>query len=344
MKGLIDKILVVIVFVSITAGRATAASNPLCTLALSSSGTATNTLNYTSFQGMLVISLILMSAMAALAGICYGIGTGLKFDRLTRFAVSEAAEIAITAIIVVVFLGSFSVVSGVSPGGLFSPGLATFENTCSELAGASFNLLPPLLGTVVSYDAVSLAQSLEISMEPNSFGFFIKPLSGLSLLTSIMNIFITFLGGLIVLIVGVAVALIIIYEVFPLFLFAGIVLRTLPVTRAAGGAFLGIFIGFYVFLPLLLNFMLLSVVSIPANPTSSLTGFLPNAQTYLSGLTGLFTPASIISFLIGLAAPAMYTLFAVAVSLLLTFDFAETVGGMLGSPSLNSKHTLRKII
>jgi len=341
VKGLIGKVLALIVLVSIIAGRATAQSNPVCTILLSSSSDITS---YTSFQGMLVISLILMSAMAALAGICYGIGVSLKFDRLTRFAVSEAAEIMITAIIVIVFLGSFSLANGVSPGGPFAPGLSTFESTCSKLAGASFNLLPPLLEVTVSYDAVSLAKSLAISMEPNLFGFFIQPLGGLSLLTSIVEIFITFLGGLIVLLVGVAMALIIIYVVFPLFLFVGIVLRTLPVTRAAGGAFLGIFIGFYIFLPLLLNFMLLSIVSVPPNPIDPLTGFLPNAQTYLSSLADLFTPAAIISFLVALAAPAMYTLFAVAVSLLLTFDFAETVGDMLGAPSLSSKHTLRKII
>ena len=342
MKFTIGKILMLFVALSVIAGNAY--GDPVCDLLLGPSGNPP--LNYQSFQGMLGMSFLLIAIMASVAGVAYGLGRGFGFGKLVSFATTELGEIALTCVIVVIFLGSFSLVGGTSVGGLFDPGYSTFSNVCAKLTGSSYALLPPLLGISLGYDAVSLAQSFSVSLEPNTFGFSFTPFSGLSLVVNVLNVFVAFVSGMIAFLLGFAVALVIIYRVFPLFLFAGIILRTIPFTRAAGGSFLGLFIGFYVFLPLFLNFMLVSVTprSFTQNPLSTLSSA---PQSAISDIITLISPSpvSIVTFLISnMIVPVMYTLFAVGVTLLLSFDFTESVGDLLGAPSLSSQHTLRKII
>ncbi len=221
--------------------------------------------NYiSSLNGMLGVSLLIILIMLMVTGITYGIGMAFKIDKLTRFSKTEIGEIIVTVLVVLIFLGTFSLSSSISPSSpptnqvtgssLFSS--APFYSACGTLADSSLSLLPAALGLALNGMLYQFASSLTISLEPNHFGVAFSPFAGLSMQVSILSLVYNLTWMFMMLLMGLAVFLFIVYSLFPIFLFTGVVLRTLPWTRAAGGAFLGFFIGFFVLLPLLLNFML----------------------------------------------------------------------------------------
>ncbi len=334
-----------------------------CSVAIPS-GTSGVLAHPTSLDSLILIASLVMLLMATVSGFIFAIGYTLKIDKLVRFSKAEIGEILVTAVIAFVFLGTFSVTNSVSgPSGLFyaSGGALNsgiFSNDCTQLAGTSLSLIQPLIGVGIQDDMYSMLSSVTVSIKPNDWGLSFKPFTGFYSVIAVIDTFMSVAGGLIGISFAITFFLALIYAVFPLFLYLGIVLRTLPWTRAAGGSFLGLFMGFYIMFPLLMHYALavntVSVLTISQNGgltgiVSSLLGGINNPFTALSNIisitsTSIYPSALVGSLVQSIIGPALYVVFALVISLIISFDFTETVGDFLGAPSLSSKTALKGVI
>ncbi len=362
MQLIIFLILPILLFATIiTYSNAAAPATPtlassFCSSILSPSGT---NINSTSLHNLLPISLIIISVMLFIIGIAYGIGYAFGYSRLKNFAKMELAEIVLTFLIVSVFIGSAYGINS-----LYSSG-NRFLTTCNYLSSETIGTIPSIIGVYALTLIIQLLSNLKFSLDfyLNVIGgivsggltasISITPLAGLSLL----NAPISFIMSIFTLVFGISLSLIafiaLIYNLFPIFLFAGIVLRTIPWTRAAGGAFLGIFIGFYIFFPVVINSMLsigsstftsssisASVPNLNSKPTTDIS----NAASELSSLFGPKSPGIMGWLADNVIGPTVYAFISIIISLILTFDFAETMGDFLGAPSFTGSKVLGKLI
>jgi hypothetical protein len=217
--------------------------------------------NIASFSSLIGLSLAIISLMFAVTGIIYAIGHAFAIDKLTRFAKTEFGEIAITIIVVGVFLGTFSATNSIANSNLFAAAGPTFNSNifiddCNAVMSASAGLLAPELAFAMDTVFINIAAGTTFNLQLSTFGMTFSPYAGDLFLSSILQT-LTDIGGLMIgLLFGLGIFLAVIYGMFPMFLFAGIVLRSLPITRAAGGAMLGLFAGFYILLPIMLHFFL----------------------------------------------------------------------------------------
>ena len=424
-------------------------------------------------QSILTISLLLMLVMSFAIAIMYGIGYAFRIDKLLRFAKSEIGEILLTLLIVLLFVGTFNLTSSnITAKNFFAAGNGALNNNifvsdCTMLVQQSFNLIPVMFTFGLMTTSLNAIGSLSVSFAPNYMGFRFSPLIGISAITSVTNTLMYGTSGFTLILMGAATFLVIIYALFPLFLYLGIILRTLPWTRPAGGAFLGMFIAFYILFPLLIYFMLAGYepyvgtpgLTMPSSPiiqgisnlitatcvssqhtcqvllrpcTSSAcpgifdgsTGMVahgagtatydtshlsspncysvaaydsnsakisltqtlqvagssappstscPNQNGY-SPATGVLTQVSgsisadsfsnvfgtlidslipfsttqstglLNGFIINYIEPIVYTLFSVALSMIISFDFMEAMGDVLGAPSLRSQNMLKRVL
>ena len=211
--------------------------------------------NTGSLNTILGLSLLIMLMMAAISGLLYAIGYSFRINGLVRASKQEFGEIAVTALIVFVLVGTFYVTAGlantppalIAGTGAYSRGV--FVDDCNQLSSYALLLFEYSfdLGTV--QDFTILVSSITVSLQPDNFGPIFTPLAGLYSSVHAIGLLFIFAGVMGGLLLAIGVALGIFYAIMPIFLFAGIILRTLPWTRAAGGSFLGLFIGFLHSLP-----------------------------------------------------------------------------------------------
>jgi hypothetical protein len=314
--------------------------------------------NYASLDGLVGISLLILLTMSVIAGIVYVIGSSFRINSLVRFSKQEVGEIILTAIIVLIFIGTFAIGGAFKPPKIITITGAYNENVfiydCGYLANSSISLIPLYFDVLIGQDMINLLSSLKITVMPEDFGFSDTPLSGYSVAASATGVVLNFSVVLTGLLVATAVLLGIFYALLPIFLFAGIILRTLPFTRAAGGAFLGLFIAFYIFFPNILHFTLTTLPTPPlilTPPSNVLNGILSNItnfvniiSTFGAILSSTLSPTALLSTVIGILVDNIYAAFAAIISLILSFDFMETMGDLLGSPSLQSGNTLKRLL
>ncbi|MGA2800733.1 MAG: hypothetical protein ABSE71_05420 [Candidatus Micrarchaeaceae archaeon] len=332
-------------------------------------------------QSVLNISILIMMVMLIVVALIYMVSYIFNLELLRNLVKSEIGEIFITGIIVAVFLGSFSVLSAATTpqtgfaiaGSSFGRGV--YVTDCSYLSTASISLIVPFFAINVVRFFVGAVSSISLDLTPTYFGFSDSPLQGLKLFDTILGYIDTIAGAFILLILGTLSLLSIIYAIFPIFLYAGIVLRTLPWTRAAGGAFLGLFAGFYIVFPLLLSVMLGGYISTITGVTSaaSATSATPNtittfantiigttptsgsittvgtflyntASSVFSGIGITFTNGIVGGFIAGVIEPALFTILSIIVAFLISFDFAEAMGDILGAPSLRATNIFNKVL
>ncbi len=325
--------------------------------------------NLTLTNQLITISIIIIGIMVVVVGIAFALGYAFDINRLKQFSKIEIGEILVTLLIIIVFLSTSSILNRFSNTG------NTFGSACESLSAYSVDLIPSIFELATAGMVLSLVQRAKLSFTfgiasspllPAGAGasgsFSISPFSGLSVIERALSLSMKFITLMLMLLLGIVLLLSVIHSVFPLFLFVGIVLRTIPWTRPAGGAFLGLFIGFFVFFPMVLSMMLPAIgpattsictstgvgglCQAPAlnnAPTQSISAMasilngildLPSAATY--GIIGLMIDS--------IMGPAIFAVVAVIITLLLTMDFAETVGDLLGAPTLSSKGALGRLI
>lgn len=334
--------------------------------------------NNSAAQSLLTVSLAIMLIFALVAGALYAIGHAFKF-RLVEMAKSEINEIIITVLIVLVFVGTFAVGNAaIGPNShLFAAAGSNFNNNvfisdCAHLYYSGYQILVSVVGLNSLQKIFGFFYEFKLSIMPSQFGIVTYPFIGVQTVNAIISLLSSAISGFMLIMVAAAVLIGIIYTIFPLFLYVGIVLRTIPWTRAAGGSFLGVFLGFYIVFPLLLYSMLGAYnVVFPgqAQQLSDVGASTTSLTSVVSGsATSTFNPLSILNLFGNLLSnakggfdyilsqgtlqfiitqdiqPFAYVGFALVISFIISFDFLEAAGDMLGAPSLTSENMLKKII
>ncbi|MCL5239063.1 MAG: hypothetical protein M1286_01145 [Candidatus Marsarchaeota archaeon] len=180
-----------------------------------------------------------------------------------------------------------------------------------------------------------------------------SPFQGLepfaSLLGQQLDVTLAIAGLLII----IPVFLFIVYGLFPIFLYAGVLLRSFPWTRAAGGTLIALFIAFYIVFPSLLYPFTtylpqiatgLQQLSASASGVQAIWQFSTGTVgALLPFVGGSFISSEVNGFAIAVSNAAVQ-LVGLVISFLISFDLVETFGDMLGSPSLQAKGLLSKVI
>lgn len=321
-------------------------------------------------KSLLFLSILIMLVMLMIIAIIYMISYVFDLEMLRNFAKIEIGEIIITGILVFIFIGSFNAISSATSGNVFhiagtSFGRDLYVSDCSYLSSGSVSLIAPFLAINFIRTIGDTAASIKVSVEFSFFGFEDSPFTGFKLFDTMLGYLDDITGAFIVLNLGIMLLLGLIFILFPLFLYIGIILRTLPWTRAAGGAFLGVFVGFYIALPILLHVMLgVYVPSLAAQ--TGFTGINPSMInsifSYSSGITSASFVVSTLKFLENnqlfifgngygivngflywVIEPAVFTFLSVIISFIIAFDVSEFTGGILGAPSLKAENIFSKM-
>jgi hypothetical protein len=270
-------------------------------------------------------------------------------------------------VIVFVFLGTFQAVTfnpifgsnqALAPTGNFfavSPTVtqpSTFQADCNQLASASGDAIGNLFGLLALQETNQLVSSLkyEINIGDGLLVFGASPFAGLSgayyAIDQVSNI-----GFLLVsLPFAVSGLLWVFFGLFPIFFYLGIIFRTFPWTRAAGGSFLGLFLAFYLMFPTILYLLISAIpptasltISGAGSPASIISNINP-LNIFAGDFASLLGFQAITEFIQETLSQVLYLLIAILISFIISFDFMEAVGDLLGAPSLRSDNTLRKVI
>ncbi len=320
-------------------------------------------------QSVLNISLLIMLIMMLIASVFYMISNVLNLGMLKEFAKDELWEVVVTAGIVIVILGGFNLAAAgitnttfhITKGANF--GRQTYVDDCSYLLNNSVNLLPSLFTLKTEIFLFDVVESGTFNYKPLYFGISIKPFEGYNLFDKLLNLLSTITMPLILMQLGVIVLLGFIFGLFPIFLYAGIILRTLPWTRAAGGAMIGLFIGFYIVFPILLHIMISgytlsnqqllgsnpmqfgSISQLTSGISSGNYNSAPGLFTYwLNYLEGMLKNGLVNSYITEVIEPGFFSIVSIIISFMISYDIVEIAGDLLGAPSLSAGGMFRKMI
>lgn len=322
---------------------------------------------------LLLYAVLIMVVMFMITAMIYMIGSVLNLPVLLNYAKEEIGEVFVTALIILILVGGFTAaatgLTGFNPNGTGTV-RQVYVDDCTYLTQASVSLIAPLLTLNLINLLSDTAASATITVKPDYFGIAFMPLVGFQLFDSVFALLSE--AGFVLISVPFATLffLAFIYGLFPLFLYAGIILRTVPWTRPAGGAFLGLFIGFYIIFPIMLHLLLANYANclnntgcsasstITANPTT-LTSLLTGADTsadkngqsffaymlmFVQTFANFVMNGLIPTYIADVIEPAGFTMIAVVLSFIIAFDFTELAGDLLGAPSLTGGTVLNKLL
>ena len=350
--------------------------------------------NASQFQYLLGIGVLIILMVLTLEGILYAIGRAFGINKLVDYVRREYVEVLANIIIVVVvlvggfyifnnatvFFGNLAAVGAGSNNILPSPPSGNagsnawpvvFVDVCNNYETSIIeNNLYNYISVVLYLFFVESTVGTTINVDPNAFGFTIKPFTGVqTLLTTLwseeaISFAVISMGALIIML------LFVIYFLFPIFFYVGIVLRCFPWTRAAGGSMLALFISFYIVLPALLYaFSQVSVNNstlcgssgtfastqklcnsgqalnaLGSSIISDIKGYL-NAVFSVIGATSFGTTMfeNVIDFTNTLSYSVLQMM-GLIISFIISYDLLEFLGDILGAPSLQSNRILSKVI
>lgn len=338
-----------------------------------------NLVNYTkngTYNSLLSIGVLLVILMFVVLGVIYAIGFAFHIDRLVAFCRSEMLENVFNLIIIVAVAGG---IGAIDSSIAFVSGLGTLSNLGGSHVANAQDLYVSLcssiqdtvvmsgfqnwLGVMFGLFSNQFIASLTLVAQPNGFGITFAPFGVYTTLTQIfwleqdVFVFMMEMG------MGLIVLLTFIYFLFPLFLYLGIVLRAFPWTRAAGAAFIAMFISFYIVFPALMypfavtanrqtNSVLCSESNVQANGNLKQicdTQGLLNFQLFNQVLqavnfdVGGILYETIVSFgkaMVQSGVQMMGVLFA----LLISYDLMDHIADIIGAPSLDSRKTLSRLL
>ncbi|MCW6159734.1 MAG: hypothetical protein LVQ95_01435 [Candidatus Micrarchaeales archaeon] len=307
----------------------------------------------------------ILLTMTAIIALVYLFGYTFRIDKLLRFGKTEFGELIVTGIVVSAFIGGIFAVS--NPNNYYN----AFNTDCQQLYTNFYIMLGEFRGILLSNFVISFISSTSFELDKNYWG--IKdaaPLVGLSYISTVLLSTLTNVAfGIAGLQLAITLVLAIFFTLLPLFFYAGIIFRTFPWTRAVGGAFLGLFAAFYIAFPGLMSVMLVTYCqgagtpggcTLPAAigganyignqlgsvPSSSLSplGDFSVFKSYFSGwdFSALFFQFS--STISNVIAPSLSNIIAILVAFLISYDLMEALGDLLGSPSLSSSTTFRRLL
>ncbi len=352
--------------------------------------------NGSAFSGILPLSLLIVTAVLCIMALVYGIGVAFGIQKLVTFARTEYMESIFNVCLIVVVVAGMSSLNGIadffssasalslssSPAPAPAPGTSNLQtlytNLCSNIA--TNQLLPSfgiLSGMTLLNEGYTALYSLNLDITPPSIlpSFSFNPYYGVNPILYLIKIASDMVEGMIGLNLAIILLLFFIYFLFPLFLYLGIILRSFPWTRAAGGTFLALFISFYLVFPAIMypftvlpspaaNSLCTTVNATSGAAVSAANSVCPSATTNPlsigniglnllnqgSGilLTVLGQPSAGLNAIIytyaGVAAYFVFMLAGLFISFMVCYDLLEILGRTLGAPSLNGKRLFQKIL
>jgi len=322
-----------------------------------------------TYKGLIGYSMLIILSVLMIVAFLYAIGMAFKINSLISFSRNEILENVLNFILILFVAGGIAGIDGVVIGiaqfgasvvSTNQPSITStsslYHSTCEYYYGDALGEISNLISLAVEIFEISIASSIQFNLMPNGFGVTFQPFAWLNLLSKMASSF----SVPIVAITGIELVnvylLAIIYYIFPLFLYLGILFRTFPWTRAIGGALLGLFISFYVFYPALI-YAISSITASSGMQTFAqniITNHKINLQTNLftSSLTSSINPGLTISTIfwsliieyIGIIAIGGINTIGILISLVICFDLIEAFGDLLGAPSLTHGGVLKKVI
>ena len=356
--------------------------------------------------GIVSLALLIVLFVVVSLSVVYGIGIGFGINKLTEFAKTEYIESFFNIVLIIVLAGSFMTIGkyaqfftslassnlpSTSQPNLGGSVISMYEGICT---GLIYSQILPSIGAIYSIYAAQMPYSAISSLKINlnipalttgmasdfipSFSF--GPWEGLNIYGDVLLFEFAPLAMILFLGISVIFLFYLIYFLFPVFLYLGVLLRSFPWTRAAGGSMLALFISFYIIFPALYypfsvlgNTYLSSLGSASLQQEiCSLMGQIGNCKNYQSPGTfstifnyastlfsNFFTASS--SILLAFTGPGnlfivvseTYTnviaasilkLLGLTIAFIISFDLLEALGDFLGSPSLQSDRVLSRII
>ena len=324
-------------------------------------GAITTTATSNPYYGLSLISFLIVIVVIAILGITFSLGSAFGLENLKNFSRTEALESVFNIVLIILTIGGLGMMSAASTF-LANLGQAaitgssvisssssatplTFHNLCNNYLNSgvttTINGALSLLPQLYEYQ---IETSVTASFMPNDWGFSISPAAGLYPWTQLLNMQLEafiLVGGIMS---AVGAMMFIIYYLFPVFLYVGILFRSFPWTRAAGGSMLALFISFYVIFPALLYpFSLAPTFTPQSSPCAAVTSSSIESYAPLSCATGNKGVGEITNF-VDQMSYSLLQMFAVIIAFIISFDLLERFGDLLGAPSLRSGGLLQKVI
>lgn len=314
------------------------------------------------------IAFLVVLVVLVIIGIAYAIGYAFGIGSLLKFVKSEAVESFFNLIIIafvafgIGFAGPaiqfLSALGGIT---LQSGGAAPSAGNAQQLYTTLCNyyvhdgvvmLIDNSITLTLTYIVVSALQGLFVSLSPNYFGVTYSPFYGASMLLNVLNVQMETYTFFAAILVAMAMLLALIYFLFPFFLYAGVLLRAFPWTRAAGGSLIALFIAFYIVFPALLYPFAIYMSSSITTASQSLYSINPfsSLQTSIAAIFGYVSGSTLVSEVMGPGGFAQNVgmlalqVIGIFVAFLVSFDLLEVLGDLLGSPSLQPNKLFSKVI
>ncbi len=225
-----------------------------------------------------------------------------------------------------------------------------YRTMCTNLVGNGVatginNIIP----SMVTLFVLNIFKETTVYAMPYGMGFTFQPFAGLDPVINIVQSQLNIYFVVIMIYVGISFLLIFIYNVFPIFLYGGVLLRSFPWTRAAGGSLIAFFIAFYIIFPAILYPFTLYISTLNANigAISSISAKNIATQSSYTAIEGLVFGAAMVSEIQGFAESVGYIgvqIIGVLIAFLISYDLVEVLGDVLGAPSLHSRNLLSKMI
>lgn len=201
-----------------------------------------------SWQDWMAITLAVVALMSSLVALAYMIGVGFHLPKLQGWAKDEFYQ-ALASVLLAVLLTML---------------ILTIDTAMQDIYGKNpFDIardyINTMLGELTGYfiwitvfdTFFQIFKSLVINAMPSQTGFSVGLLVGIAPLTTMMSLSMEGVLGGMALMAGMSAFVSFIQYQLSIILPIGIALRAFPFSRAAGGALIAVFLGFYVFFPFL---------------------------------------------------------------------------------------------
>ncbi len=369
--------------------------------------------NLSTYNDLLSFTSLIIIAVIIFMSFIYGLGVAIGLDSFKQFAKTEYIE-SFVNILILMFVasaiftstGAIAFFSNLSSSTVPSssstttssstPALTTsngnienlYVNICNNIVNVQiFTGVLIMFGTYIELVGYQLLSGLSIQFSFTGAGLSsignllpsvgLTPFAGLGIIQGFIYNEFSVLSGFIGVSIATVLLLFVIYFLFPILFYVGVLFRSFPWTRAAGGSLIALFISFFIIFPSILSVFTFSTASNILSSISSLcgAGSTTNNLCISSSSVGgnivtfvqqfginSFSSGSAGSFLLGFLFKngfgidgnislyseevAFYVLMLTGlfISFIISYDMVEVLSKLLGSPSFSGKKLFGKIV
>ncbi len=217
-----------------------------------------------------VAGVAIMISLGIVAAI-YMVGKGFGINELQMMGKEEMFQLIATGILVVVLVSSDGLLNAISTSDVFSEGQPTMQTNAMAMLDNTIGEMGSILSTIQNNDKNNQVEGSKSSQcSIMGTGYSVSGCGGYSMLASPMSM----AGGIVGFSIGELSAVHRLIQIsneyaFSLLLPLGIVLRTIKLTRGAGGLLIALAISLHIMLPAGIIFSEMLAASFAASPESA---------------------------------------------------------------------------